>query len=127
MAGIFGRGIVKSAADYGMQGSLPSHPALLDWLAVDFREHGWNIKRLVKQMVTSATYRQSAVISKEKLKADPENIYYSYAPRIRMPAELVKDMLLASSGLLNKTIGGPSIKPYQPPVYGKWLRQEEDN
>ncbi len=114
----FGKGIVKSAADFGMQGSLPSHPALLDWLATDFREHGWNIKRLVKQMVMSATYRQSAIISKEKLKADPENIYYSFAPRIRMPAELIKDMVLSSSGLLNKTIGGPSVKPYQPP--GLW-------
>ncbi|WP_018615590.1 PSD1 and planctomycete cytochrome C domain-containing protein [Segetibacter koreensis] len=110
----FGKGIVKSAADFGMQGSLPSHPALLDWLAVDFREHGWDIKRLVKQIVMSATYRQSAIISKEKLKADPENVFYSYAPRIRMQAELVKDMVLESSGLLNKTIGGPSIKPYQP-------------
>ena len=114
----FGRGIVKSAADFGMQGSLPSHPELLDWLAVDFREHGWNIKRLVKQIVLSAAYRQSAVISKEKLKADPENIYYSYAPRIRVKAELVKDIVLSSSGLLNKTIGGPSVKPYQPP--GLW-------
>lgn len=110
----FGKGIVKSAADYGMQGSLPSHPQLLDWLAVDFREHGWNIKRLIKQIVMSATYRQSAEISEEKFKADPENVFYSYAPRIRMPAELVKDMVLASSGLLNKTIGGPSVKPYQP-------------
>jgi len=115
---LLGKGIVKSAADFGMQGSLPSHPALLDWLAVDFRDHGWNIKRLVKQIVMSAAYRQSAAISKEKLKADPENIYYSYAPRIRMQAELVKDMVLASSGLLNKTIGGPSVKPYQPP--GLW-------
>jgi len=114
----FGKGIVKSSADFGMQGSLPSHPALLDWLAVDFREHGWNIKRLVKQIVMSATYRQSAAISEEKLKTDPDNSFYSYAPRIRMPAELVKDMVLASSGLLNRTIGGPSVKPYQPP--GLW-------
>jgi hypothetical protein len=111
---IFGRGIVKSSGDFGMQGALPTHPALLDWLAVDFREHGWNIKRLVKQIVTSATYRQSAVSTPEKLKADPENIYLSRAPRIRIPAELVRDVVLESSGLLNKTIGGPSIKPYQP-------------
>ena len=114
----FGRGIVKSAADFGMQGDLPSHPALLDWLAVDFRENGWNIKRLVKQMVMSATYRQSAVISKEKLKTDPENIYLSRAPRLRLPAELVKDLVLASSGLLNRKIGGTSVKAYQPP--GLW-------
>ena len=110
----FGRGIVKSAADFGMQGDLPSHPALLDWLSVDFRENGWNIKRLVKQIVMSATYRQSAVINKEKLKADPENIYLSRAPRLRLAAELVKDMVLASSGLLNRNIGGTSVKAYQP-------------
>ena len=114
----FGRGIVKSAADFGMQGDLPSHPALLDWLAVDFRENGWNIKRLVKQIVMSATYRQSAVITKEKLKADPENIYLSRAPRLRLPAELVKDVVLASSGLLNRKIGGTSVKAYQP--QGLW-------
>ena len=114
----FGRGLVKSASDFGMQGSLPTHPALLDWLAVDFRENGWDIKRLVKQIVTSATYRQSAEISKEKLKTDPENIYLSHAPRLRVPAELVRDIVLGSSGLLNKSIGGPSVKPYQPP--GLW-------
>lgn len=114
----FGKGLVKSTADFGMQGELPSHPALLDWLAVDFREHGWNIKRLVKQIVMSATYRQSAEVSKEKLKADPENVLLSYAPRIRVPAEMVRDVVLASSGLLNKAIGGPSVKPYQPP--GLW-------
>jgi hypothetical protein len=114
----FGRGLVKSSFDFGMQGDLPSHPLLLDWLAVDFMQNGWNIKRLVKQIVMSATYRQSAEASSEKLKADPENIYFSYAPRIRVPAEIVKDILLASSGLLNKTIGGPSVKPYQPP--GLW-------
>jgi len=114
----FGRGIVKSAGDFGMQGDLPTHPALLDWLAVDFREHGWDIKRLAKQIVMSATYRQSAVASPEKIKADPENIYLSHAPRVRFSAEFVRDMILASSGLLNKTIGGPSVKPYQPP--GLW-------
>lgn len=118
MAGIFGRGLVKSAADFGMQGDLPTHPELLDWLAVDFQENGWNIKRLVKQIVLSATYQQSSKISKEKLNRDPANIYLSYAPRVRYPAELIRDMLLGSSGLLNKTIGGPSVKPYQP--VGLW-------
>jgi hypothetical protein len=111
---IFGRGIVKTAGDMGMQGELPSHPELLDWLAVDFIEHGWDIKRLVKQMVSSATYRQSAVISKEKLKADPENIFLARSPRYRIKAEIVRDLILSSSGLLVKTIGGPSVKPYQP-------------
>ncbi len=111
---IFGRGIVKSSGDFGMQGDLPTNPQLLDWLAVDFMEHGWNIKRLVKQIVMSATYRQSAAITNEKLKADPENIFLSHAPRVRMQAELVRDMVLYSSGLLNTSIGGPSVKPYQP-------------
>ena len=110
----FGRGIVKTAGDFGMQGDLPSHPELLDWLAVDFMEHGWDIKRLVKQMVMSATYRQSAVATKEKLEIDPENIYLSRGPRFRLPAEFVRDIVLSSSGLLVRTIGGPSVKPYQP-------------
>lgn len=114
----FGKGLVKTSGDFGMQGELPSHPALLDWLAVDFRDHGWDIKRLVKQLVTSATYRQSAVIPPEKLKTDPDNIFLARAPRYRIQAEFVRDLVLASSGLLNKTIGGPSVKPYQPP--GLW-------
>ncbi len=117
-AEFFGRAFVKTAADFGMQGELPTHPALLDWLAVDFREHGWDMKRLVKQIVLSATYRQSSQVSQEKLKIDPLNLYWSYAPRVRYPAEIVRDVLLTSSGLLNRTIGGPSVKPYQPP--GLW-------
>lgn len=111
---IFGRGLVKTSGDFGMQGELPSHPELLDWLAVDFREGGWNIKGLIKQIVMSATYRQSAKLSNEALQKDPENIYLSHAPRQRLKAEGVRDMVLASSGLLVKTIGGPSVKPYQP-------------
>ncbi|WP_221389833.1 PSD1 and planctomycete cytochrome C domain-containing protein [Dyadobacter sp. NIV53] len=110
----FGRGIVKSTGDFGMQGELPTNPALLDWLAVDFMNHNWDIKRLVKQIVTSATYRQSAKITDEKLKADPDNIYLSRGPRYRLPAEFVRDMVLSTSGLLNPKIGGPSVKPYQP-------------
>jgi hypothetical protein len=110
----FGRGIVKSTGDFGMQGELPTNPALLDWLAVDFMRHGWDVKRLVKQIVTSATYQQSAAISAEKLKADPENIYLSRGPRYRLPAEFVRDVVLSTSGLLNTSIGGPSVKPYQP-------------
>jgi hypothetical protein len=97
-----------------MQGELPTHPALLDWLAVDFREHHWDIKRLVKQMVTSATYRQSAATTKEKQAIDPENIYLSHGPRYRIHAEFIRDIVLASSGLLNSERGGPSVKPYQP-------------
>jgi hypothetical protein len=114
----FGRGIVKTSEDFGMQGNLPSHPELLDWLSVDFMDHGWNIKRLVKQLVLSATYRQSAVLTPDKIKMDPDNIYLTRGPRSRLPAEFVRDMVLASSGLLTRTIGGPSVNPYQPP--GLW-------
>jgi hypothetical protein len=110
----FGRAIVKTVGDFGMQGELPTHPALLDWLSVDFAENNWDIKRLVKQIVTSATYRQSVVVSSEKRNVDPENIYLARAPRYRIPAEFIKDVVLSSSGLLNRTIGGPSVKPYQP-------------
>jgi hypothetical protein len=110
----FGKGLVKTPGDFGMQGALPSHPELLDWLAVDFMENGWNIKRLVKQIVSSATYQQSAVVSKEKYTLDPENLFLSRAPRFRIKAEYMRDVILASSGLLNTTLGGPSVKPYQP-------------
>jgi hypothetical protein len=111
---LFGRGIVKSTGDFGAQGDLPSHPELLDWLAVDFMDHGWDIKRLVKQILMSATYRQSAKTTDDKLKKDPENVYLSHGPRYRLPAEFVRDLVLSSSGLLVRTIGGPSVKPYQP-------------
>jgi len=111
---VFGRGIVATPGDFGMQGELPSHPELLDWLAMDFMKNGWNIKRLVKQMVTSATYRQSAVIDDDKLARDPENEFFTRASRDRLKAEFIRNMILASSGLLNKTVGGPSVKHYQP-------------
>lgn len=114
----FGRGIVKTSGDFGMQGELPSHPELLDWLAVDFMEHQWNIKALVKKIVLSATYRQSSSVSKEKLQKDPDNMLLSRAPRQRVKAEFVRDIVLASSGLLVNKIGGPSVKPYQPK--GMW-------
>jgi hypothetical protein len=111
---IFGRGLVKTAGDFGMQGELPTHPELLDWLAVDFMEHGWDIKRLVKQIVLSGTYRQSSKINQDNYRKDPENIYLTRAPRQKVKAEFVRDIILASSGLLVNTIGGPSVKPYQP-------------
>jgi hypothetical protein len=111
---IFGRGLVKTAGDFGMQGTLPSHPELLDWLAVDFMEHGWDIKRLMKQIVMSGTYRQSSQVNEENYKKDPENIYLSRSPRLKVKAEFVRDIVLSSSGLLVRTIGGPSVKPYQP-------------
>jgi hypothetical protein len=111
---LLGRGIVRSTGDFGMQGDLPTHPELLDWLAVDFMEHGWDIKRLVKQIVLSATYRQSARVEKSKMAIDPENLYLARGPRYRIPAEFVRDVVLSSSGLLVRKIGGPSVKPYQP-------------
>ncbi len=113
-AQIFGRGIVKTVGDFGMQGELPTHPELLDWLAVDFQSHGWNIKRLVKQMVMSATYQQASTVTAAAQQVDPENIYLSRMSRIRIPAEQIRDQVLASAGILNGEIGGPSVKTYQP-------------
>ena len=110
----FGKGLVKTSGDFGMQGELPSHPELLDWLAVDFMEHNWDIKYIIKKIVSSNTYRQSARVSEKALEKDPENIYLSHAPRTRLKAEFVRDLVLSSSGLLVKKIGGPSVKPYQP-------------
>ncbi len=111
---IFGRGIEKTSSDYGLQGELPSHPELLDWLAVDFMDHNWDIKYLIKKILTSSTYCQSSEVSKKQLEQDPENVYYSRSPRIRFKAEIIRDWVLSSSGLLNPRIGGPSVKPYQP-------------
>ncbi|MBL8816996.1 MAG: PSD1 domain-containing protein [Planctomyces sp.] len=110
----FGRGIVETSEDFGSQGSPPTHPELLDWMAVDFRESGWNIKQLARKIVTSATYRQSAVVSESALSADPGNELLARGPRYRMEAETIRDIALASSGLLVKKLGGPSVKPYQP-------------
>ncbi len=111
---IFGKGIVKTSSDYGLQGELPTHPELLDWLAVDFMEHHWDVKYLIKKILTSGTYQQSSVVSKKQMEQDPENVYYSRSPRLRFKAEIVRDWVLSTSGLLNTTIGGPSVKPYQP-------------
>jgi len=111
---VFGTGLVKTSGDFGTTGELPSHPDLLDWLAVEFRESGWDVKRLFRLLVTSATYRQAAVATPEKLSKDAANRLLSRGPRYRMDAEMVRDMALASSGLLVKRIGGPSVRPYQP-------------
>lgn len=111
---IFGKGFVKTSSDYGLQGELPSHPALLDWLAVDFMEHNWNVKYLMKKILSSNTYQQSSVVSKKQLEQDPDNLYYTRSPRIRFKAEIVRDWVLGTSGILNPMIGGPSVKPYQP-------------
>jgi hypothetical protein len=111
---VFGTGLVRTAGDFGTTGELPSHPELLDWLAVEFRESGWDVKQLFRLMLTSATYRQSAATTPEKLAKDNANRLLSRGPRFRMDAEMVRDVALASSGLLVKRIGGPSVKPYQP-------------
>ncbi len=118
---IFGSGIVKTANDFGSQGALPSHPELLDWLAVEFRESGWDLRALLKMMVMSSTYRQSSVTTAEQRTRDPENVYLSYAPSYRWPAEMIRDNALAASGLLIEKVGGPSVKPYQPD--GLWIEK----
>jgi hypothetical protein len=115
---IFGTGLVSTAGDFGVTGQLPSHPELLDWLAVEFRATDWDVKRLFKLIVMSATYRQSSVATSEKLERDPDNRLLARGPRYRMDAEMVRDYALATSGLLSLKIGGPSVKPYQPP--GVW-------
>ena len=111
---IFGTGIVRTSGDFGVNGEIPTNQALLDWMAVDFREHGWDIKRFYKQIVMSATYRQSAAETPEKKKLDPDDRYFSRGPRFRMDAEMIRDYALAASGLLSPKIGGPSVKTYQP-------------
>ena len=111
---VFGTGLVRTAGDFGITGDLPSHPELLDWLAVEFRESGWDVKKLFRLMLTSAAYRQAAATTPDKLTKDNANRLLSRGPRFRMDAEMVRDAALASSGLLVKQIGGPSVKPYQP-------------
>ena len=111
---IFGNGIVTTPADFGNQGAIPTHPELLDYLAVSFQENGWNIKGFVKKMIMSATYQQSSKISKKGIQLDPENNLLARGPRYKLPAEMIRDNALASSGLLVNKIGGPSVKPYQP-------------
>jgi hypothetical protein len=110
----FGTGLVKTTEDFGSQGERPSHPELLDWLATEFPRSDWDVKALQRLIVTSATYRQSARVSGELLQRDPDNRLLARAPRLRLPAEFIRDQALFVSGLLASTIGGPSVKPYQP-------------
>ncbi len=110
----FGTGLVKTTEDFGNQGELPSHPKLLDWLAVTFRQSGWNVKQLVRTIVTSATYRQSSHASKALYELDPQNRLLARGPAGRLSAEMMRDNALAASGLINRELGGLSIKPYQP-------------
>ncbi len=111
----FGTGIVKSSEDFGVQSEWPSHPELLDWLAVQFVKSGWDVKAMQKLIVTSATYRQSARVSKEMLEKDPADRLLARMPRIRLSAEAIRDQALLLSGLLVEKVGGPSVRPYQPP------------
>ena len=111
---IFGRGLCDTPSDFGSQGKWPTHPGLINWLAADFLESDWDVKKMIRQLVTSATYRQSSVTTEEHLAKDPENLYFARAPRFRMMGEFVRDQALHVSGLLNKKFGGPGVKPYQP-------------
>ncbi len=115
---VFGTGLVKTSGDFGISGELPSHPELLDSLALDFRDSHWDVKQLFRHIVTSATYRQAATVTPRKKELDPDNRLLSRGPRMRMDAEMVRDHALAASGLLVHKLGGPSVKPYQPP--GVW-------
>jgi hypothetical protein len=124
---MFGSGLVRTTGDFGVSGELPSHPELLDWLAVDFRESGWDVKRLFKMMAMSSVYRQSASASLEKLKLDPGNRLLSYGPRYRMDAEMIRDYALSVSGLLVRKLGGPSVRPYQPPGVWEAVAMPESN
>jgi hypothetical protein len=111
---LFGVGLVKTAEDFGLQGEPPSHPELLDWLALKFQHSGWDVKKLMKTIVMSATYRQSSKASKEELERDPDNRLLARGPRFRLSADMIRDQALFASGLLTERQGGPSVKPYQP-------------
>ena len=110
----FGRGLVSTPNDFGLQGQQPSHPELLDWLAVDFMESGWDVKRLHKMIVMSDTYQQASRVTREHLEIDPENIFLARSSRYRLPSWMIRDQALAVSGLLQREIGGPPVRPYQP-------------
>ncbi|MEZ6089726.1 MAG: DUF1553 domain-containing protein [Pirellulaceae bacterium] len=120
---LFGVGIVKTVEDFGSQGEWPSHPELLDCLATEFVASGWDVKALIKRIVMSSTYRQSSKVTREMLARDPENRLLSRGPRSRLDGEVIRDSVLAVSGLLSETLGGPSVFPYHPP--GLW--QEINN
>ena len=111
---LIGKGIVGTPEDFGVQGALPTHPQLLDWLSTFFIENDWNIKALLKTIVMSHTYRQSSSVTKELLEKDPVNQYLSRSNSYRLPAEMIRDNALSASGLLVKHLGGKSVRPYQP-------------
>ncbi len=111
---LFGRGIVQTSEDFGTQGARPTHPELLDWLAVEFRESGWSVKSIQKKMVMSAAYRQSSTVRPELEERDPENALVARQSRLRLPAEIIRDEALSASGLINLEVGGKSVRPPQP-------------
>ena len=111
---IFGLGLVKTSEEFGSQGDLPSHPELLDWLAVEFREQKWDVKKFLKMLVMTAAYRQKSKVTPEQLEKDPDNRYYARGPRFRLSAEMVRDQALAVSGLLSEKMYGPSVRPLRP-------------
>ncbi len=124
---LFGTGLVATPEDFGSQGSQPTHPELLDWLAVEFRESGWDVKRLVRLIVSSATYRQRSAIPPGLEERDPQNRLLARGPRFRLQAEFVRDQALAASGLLVPTVGGPSVRPYHPPgLYEQVVAETKD-
>ncbi len=123
----FGTGIVKTAEDFGSQGQWPSHPELLDYLAAEFIDSGWDVKHMMRLLVTSATYRQVSSATPELIARDPENRLYARGPRFRMDAEQIRDVAMAASGLLVDKIGGPSVKPYQPAGLWKAVAYEDSN
>ncbi len=120
----FGDGLVKTSEDFGSQGARPSHPRLLDWLAIEFSERGWDVKALQRRIVQSETYRQSSRVMPAALARDPENRLFARGPRFRLSAEMIRDQALAVSGLLHGEIGGPSVRPYQPA--GLWKEIASD-
>jgi hypothetical protein len=122
----FGTGIVKTTEDFGTQGELPTHPELLGWLAVEFRESGWDVRKLVREIVTSSAYRQSSKVTPELLQRDPENRLLARGPRFRLQAEFIRDQALALSNLLDARIGGASVNPYQPAGLWEELMSRED-
>ncbi len=124
---VFGTGLVRTSGDLGVSGEMPSHPELLDWLAVQFRESGWNTKQYFRMLLTSATYRQSAAVTAAKIEKDGQNRLLSRGPRYRMDAEMVRDYALATSGLLVRKLGGPSVRPYQPPGIWEAVAMPESN
>ncbi|MEI6238985.1 MAG: DUF1553 domain-containing protein [Planctomycetia bacterium] len=115
---LFGVGLVKTSEDFGVQGELPPHKELVDWMAADFRDHGWDVKRLIRQIVVSHTYRQSSRVTPVLVELDPENRLLARGPRFRLPAPMLRDQALAASGLLVTHLGGPPVNGYQPP--GVW-------